>query len=202
VHAVRALAFAAALAAGLGLPAGSTQADELRQIDARVQATMDAFKAVIPAAYFDEAYGYAVLPSVKRIGFGLGGAWGRGLVLEAGKTTGYARFWQVTSGIQSGGRTVSLVVLIRDEEAMKEFRCNRVQFMGQAGFVVGGPGVLKTPAYDDGIAIFALNGFGLMVEATIAAGRFSVHPVSGTQSARAAPATAEADASSRCGDSS
>ncbi len=35
--------------------------------------------------YFEEAYGYAVLPSVTRIGLGFGGTYGRGLVVEGGK---------------------------------------------------------------------------------------------------------------------
>ncbi len=156
-------------------------------LDRRTADAIERLRADVPDRYFDEAYGYAVLPGVKRLGAGLGAAWGGGTLIEQGRVVpGRVRFWQATSGIQAGGSLVSLIVLFRDRDAMDAFRCNTVQFMGQAGISIGPVGVLKTPGYDSGVAIFATHRFGLMNEATIAVGKLSFHP----QDARARAACA------------
>jgi lipid-binding SYLF domain-containing protein len=147
-------------------------------LDARVQAAIAEFATRVPERYFADAWGYAVLPSVKRAGYGLGAAWGRGLLFENGAPGGEVRFWQVTSGIQIGARATSMIVFVRDADAMRELRANRVQFMGQAGLTpfVGGPA--KSPAYDSGVAVFVLNRMGVMAEASIAVGRLAVRQAS------------------------
>jgi lipid-binding SYLF domain-containing protein len=142
-------------------------------IDRNVERALATFRERVPPRYFDEAYGYVVLPSVKRVGLGLGGAWGRGVVFEQGVPVGRVRLWQLTSGIQTGARAMSLIVFFRDEVAMTAFRENRLLFFGQAGFAVFGLGYTRTPAYRSEVAVFSVDRFGLMIEATIAGGRIA-----------------------------
>lgn len=170
------------LAAMLLLNAGPTRAwepDPGSPVERRVAAAAARFEARLPERYFSEAFGYVVLPTVKRFGFGLGGAWGQGLAFVGGELAGRARFWQLTSGIQFGGRSVAMIVLFRDEAAWTEFTEGRTQFMGQAGAALLGVGRSATPAYDSGVAIFTLSRFGLMAEATVAVGRLSYRAAEG-----------------------
>lgn len=149
--------------------AAADSGEHLRRLETRAAAALDEFRAVLPALYFNDAYAYAVLPLVIRFGVGLGGAFGRGVLYEHGRPTGRVRYWQTTSGVQAGARAVSLIVLFRDAAALEEARAHGVRFMGQAGIAVATVGALKTPGYSSGVAVFARDRFGFMMEATIAA---------------------------------
>ena len=67
----------------------------------RVTETIDVFKkseAVQP--FFDDAYGYAVFPTVGKGGIVIGGAYGSGRVYKQGKITGTATLAKVRVGFQ------------------------------------------------------------------------------------------------------
>ena len=83
--------------------------------------------------YFEQAYGYAILPSVTRVGFGFGGAYGKGIVVEGDNAIGITKFWQFTSGIQAGAKNFSMIVFFKDKEALDYFKTGDLQFMGEAG---------------------------------------------------------------------
>lgn len=123
--------------------------------------------------YFADAYGYAVLPSIGRIGAGFGGSYGKGLVIADDNLVGKTGFWQFTSGIQAGVKSFSMIVFFRDPEALDYFKKRKVQFLGQAGLTLGPVGVNGTPAYNDGVAIFTLTRFGLMGEFTVSGAKFT-----------------------------
>ena len=127
--------------------------------------------------YFQEAYGYAILPSVTRIGFGFGGAYGKGLLIEANSAVGVTKFWQFTSGIQAGAKNFSMIVFFKDKEAVDNFKAAEIQFLGQAGLAFATVGVAGTPAYNDGVALVTLTNVGLMGEFTISGARFTYKPL-------------------------
>ena len=133
--------------------------------------------------FFDEAYGFAILPSVGRVGAGFGGAYGRGLVVEGERTIGTTSFWQFTSGIQAGARWFSMVILFKDEKALEDYKSGRLQFLGQAGVAAGPWGAAGTPAYNGGVAIFAVTRFGVMAEFTVSGARFTFKPISSAEPA-------------------
>ena len=58
-----------------------------------VQVTIANFKKADSTMkiYFDNAYGYAVFPSVGKGGYFLGGGYGKGLVFEQGDVIGYCQ---------------------------------------------------------------------------------------------------------------
>ena len=126
--------------------------------------------------YFDLAYGYAVFPSVTRVGLGFGGAYGKGIVIDGDTAVGTSKYWQFTSGIQAGARNFSMIIFFKDKEALEYFQSGKTQFMGQAGLAFANVGVAGTPGYNDGVAVVTMTRFGLMAEFTISGAYFSYKP--------------------------
>lgn len=127
--------------------------------------------------FFEDAYAFAIFPSVTRVGFGYGGAVGRGFVIEGDTIIGTTRFWQFTSGIQAGARNFSMIILFKDKAALENYKIGKLQFMGQAGLAAGKAGVAGTPAFNDGVAIFTVTRLGLMGEFTISGAKLTFKPV-------------------------
>jgi len=129
------------------------------------------------SAYFDQAYGYAILPGITRVAVGFGGAYGRGLVIEQDSLIGRTGFSQFTGGIQLGAKHFSMIVFFKDSDALEQYKGGRVRFLGQAGIDVLTVGVSGTPAYNEGVAIFAMTKLGLMAEFSYSGARFSYTPI-------------------------
>ena len=123
-------------------------------------------------SYFDEAYGYAILPSVGKGAMGIGGAHGKGLVYEQGEIVGETVMTQVTLGFQWGGQAYSEVLFFEDRKAMKTFKRSKIEFAGQASAVAVTAGASADIAYKDGIAVFTMAKGGLMYEASIGGQKF------------------------------
>jgi lipid-binding SYLF domain-containing protein len=164
------------LASRVALADWTPDASDPRQVNAAEEVARIREEIPRSARFFDEAYGYVILPAVTRIGFGFGGAYGRGVVVEGDEAIGSASFWQFTSGIQAGGKYFSMIVFFRDQQALEYFKTNRVQFKGQAGLALATWGVAGTPAYNSGVAIITRNRFGLMGEFTISGAQFRYQP--------------------------
>lgn len=172
-----AMVVAATLVTG---PAGAewqADSDDRRQVKAA--RAIASIRDRIPASqsYLEDAYGFAILPSVTRLGFGFGGAYGRGLVVEADAVIGTTGYWQFTSGIQAGARNFSMIILFRDKAALEEYKAGKTQFMGQAGLALANVGVAGTPAYNDGVAIFTVTRLGIMGEFTVSGAKFTFKPL-------------------------
>jgi len=131
--------------------------------------------------FFEDAYGMAVFPSVTRLGFGFGGAVGKGFVIEGDTIIGTTRFWQFTSGIQAGVRNFSMVILFKDKEALDYYKQGKAQFIGQAGLAVANKGIAGTPTFNDGVAIFTVTRMALMGEFTISGAKMTYRPLPGTE---------------------
>lgn len=122
--------------------------------------------------YFEQAYGYAIIPGITRIGIGFGGAYGRGVVIEQDEAIGRTSFAQFTSGIQLGAKYFSMIIFFKDMEALEAYKLSKVQFLGQIGIDLATVGVSGTPSYNEGVALFAMTRLGLMGEFTISGARF------------------------------
>ena len=53
-----------------------------------IETTLDNFRTAGAGDFIDEAYGYAIFPSIGKCGIGLGGANGKGSVYRGGEQTG------------------------------------------------------------------------------------------------------------------
>jgi lipid-binding SYLF domain-containing protein len=151
--------------------------DDRRQVNATN--AIGQFRERIPGTemYFDEAYAFAILPSVTRIAFGFGGAYGSGIVIDGADLIGTTRFYQFTGGIQGGARNFSMIIFFKDKEALEYYKTGKLQFMGQAGIAVATAGVASTPAYNEGVAIFTVTRLGLMLDFSYSGARFTYQPL-------------------------
>jgi lipid-binding SYLF domain-containing protein len=178
-----------------GLQSSLSQASEVKNLSG----TIDVFKQspqVQP--YFENAYGYAVFPTVGKGGLGIGGAYGEGQVYCGGKVTGKTRLVKLSIGWQAGGQVYSQIIFFQDKRAYDEFTTGEFAFDAQASAVAITAGVQaqagstgatasatagpKTGAqaatnYSKGMAIFIHAKGGLMYEAAIAGQKFSFDPL-------------------------
>ena len=154
-------------------------ADPSDKVQVKASASVTAFRDSIPRTgpFFEEAYGYAIYPSITRIGFGFGGAYGKGVVVAGDNVSGHSKYWQFTSGIQAGAKNFSMIIFFRDREALEYFQQGKTQFMGQAGIAVGTLGAAGTPGYNDGVAVITMTRLGLMGEFTVSGAKFSYKPI-------------------------
>lgn len=148
--------------------------------------------------YFENAYGYAVFPTIGKGGLGIGGAYGKGQVYRGGKVTGTTKLMKVSVGFQAGGQAFSQMIFFQDKRAYDEFTSGQFAFDAQASAVAITAGVQaqagstgatagasagpKTGAYAEtsyykGMAIFVHTKGGLMYEAAIAGQKFSFKPL-------------------------
>ena len=122
--------------------------------------------------FFDEAYGYAIYPSVTRGGFMLGGGYGKGIVIEAGSFVGYSSQWRASVGFQLGIQNQAQIIFFRDAQTLHAFQHSRLEFNGQASFSVLTFGAAFDPGFNPRVAIFSLTRAGLMFELSAAAAKY------------------------------
>jgi lipid-binding SYLF domain-containing protein len=149
------------------------------KVQVKAAAAIDRLRERVPRtqAYFEQAYAFAIFPSVTRIGLGFGGAYGKGIVIEGDSLVGRSKYKQFTSGIQAGARNFSMIVFFKDREALEYYQTGKTQFMGQAGIALGSFGAAGTPAYNEGVAVATVTRLGLMGEFTISGAKFTYEPV-------------------------
>lgn len=148
-------------------------------------------------AFFGDAFGYAVFPTIGKGGIGLGGAFGKGQVYRKGKITGTVSMIKLSAGFQLGGQAFSEIIFFQDQRAYEEFTSGTFEFDATASAVVitagaqaqigtGGntAGVTLGPAtahqqatrYTRGMAVFIKAIGGLMYEAALGGQTFIFKP--------------------------
>ena len=162
------------LVVGLMACSGWNPKEEAR-INPDVTETISRFKQRDPGIqrFFDEAYGYAVFPTIGKGAVGLGGAYGRGQVFEKGSLVGTSKMAQVTIGFQWGGQAYSELVFFKDKTALDRFKSGKLEFSAQASAVAITLGASATADYENGVAVFTMTKGGLMYEASIGGQSFS-----------------------------
>ncbi len=148
--------------------------------------------------YFDNAYGYAVFPTVGRGGLVVGGSYGKGQVYENDRVVGHASLAKLSIGFQLGGQAFSEIIFLQDKRAFDEFISGRFEFDATASAVVivlgaqaqagtagssasAGTGPASTRqveyGYNKGMAVFLHPLGGLMYEASIGGQKFKYTPL-------------------------
>lgn len=153
------------------------QEDEAKQTASNneVAETIANFKAKDPKlkVFFDQAYGYAVFPTVGKGGIGIGGAYGKGKVYRQGTYIGNTSLTQVTIGFQLGGQAYSELIFFKDKAALNRFTEGNFELGAQASAVAVTAGAAANADYSDGVAIFTMAKGGLMYEASVGGQKFS-----------------------------
>ena len=144
----------------------------------KAEETMAAFKAKDSKfeIYFEDAYGYAVFPSVGKGAFVVGGAHGSGTAFEQGEPIGKARITQLTIGFQAGGQAYRQIIFFETQEDLQRFKDNKIEFAAQASAVAVNEGASTNLAYNDGVAVFTMTKGGLMYEASLGGQQLTYKP--------------------------
>ena len=128
-------------------------------------------------AYFDNAYGYAIFPSVGKAGLGFGGARDTdGKVYEQGVYIGDASLTEFNVGFQIGAQSFSEIIFFEDKESLTDFTESRYEFDAGASSVAASAGAATNADYDRGVAVFTRANGGLMVEASVGGQKFNYYP--------------------------
>jgi lipid-binding SYLF domain-containing protein len=119
------------------------------------------------------SYGYAIFPSVGKGGFGVGGAYGQGILYEQGEFAGYCDLTQASIGFQLGGQTYTEIIIFENKEATDYFKSGNFAFDAQVTAVALKSGAGANAKYSAGVAIFTMDEGGLMYEASVGGQKFS-----------------------------
>ena len=160
--------------------------------------TIKVFKAAPEVQlFFNNAYGYAVFPTIGKGGIGIGAGYGTGQVYRQGKVTGTSKMAQVSIGFQLGGQAYSEIIFFQDKRAYSEFTAGNFEFDATASAVAitagaqasastkgntagasAGPatGTQAKTTYRKGMAVFVHTKGGLMYEAAIGGQKFIFEP--------------------------
>jgi lipid-binding SYLF domain-containing protein len=121
------------------------------------------------------AHGYAVFPSAARAAAVLGVTYGKGVVFVKDRVVGYAGMVQLTAGLQLGGSTLHVLVLLEDEAALERFKAGKISFAASASATLVKAGAIagRSPA---GLRVFVYSEGGEMLEASLGAQTFRFFP--------------------------
>lgn len=165
----------------LGITAGCTawDPDGATNLHKNAADTIEAFHNRDPGMqrFFDNAYAYAVFPTVGKGGMGIGGAYGDGLVYRGGKAIARTSLTQVTVGLQLGGQTYHEMIFFRDKNAFERFKSGQLKLSAQLSAVAVTTGASADASYEQGVAVFTLAKGGLMYEASVGGQHFSYEPL-------------------------
>ena len=128
------------------------------------------------AGFFESAHAWAVFPTIGKGGALVGGAFGRGVLFENGRATGFCKVTQADIGLQLGGQSFSEIVFFKDDWALSRFKRGELAFSAQASAVAATEGAAVQADYKDGVAVFSMVRGGLMFEAAIGGQGFEFEP--------------------------
>lgn len=149
-------------------PATALQAASATEIDAKVQQALKAFYRTTSAGreLAGKSVGMLVFPEVYKAGFGIGGEYGEGALLEGGRATGYYSIAAASIGLQFGAQVKSEIILFMTSDALRQFKASDGWEAGVDGSValvtLGAGGEIDTQNIHDPIIGFIFSNKGLM----------------------------------------
>jgi lipid-binding SYLF domain-containing protein len=122
------------------------------------------------------SYGYVVFPEIGKGGAVVGAAWGRGVMFEQGRPTGFVELNQGSIGAQLGGQTFAELIVLQDARAAERIRSGTFEIGGNVSAVVLKAGAAKSATFTDGVAVFQMPRGGMMVELSVAGQKLNYEP--------------------------
>jgi lipid-binding SYLF domain-containing protein len=139
--------------------------------------------------FFDNAWGYAVFPTVGEGALIAGGAHGKGLVYKTmrisgvmhpyqakGKIVGRSKLSQGTVGLQAGGQAYSEIIFFKDKAAFESLKDGKLKLAAKASAIAATAGASADAAYEGGVAVFTMGKGGLMLQAAIGGQEITFEP--------------------------
>lgn len=170
--------FALTAAAVLGTPATAFAASAV-EIDARADAALDRLTAAAPEAQtlLDQAAGVLIFPRVIKVGIGVGGEYGEGVLRIDGNATEYFSTAAGSVGFQLGAQAKAQFLLFMTDAALADFRRADGWEVGGDGSVtllkIGAGGSVNTANVRDPVVGFVLADRGLMYDLSLAGTKIS-----------------------------
>ncbi|HEY6193022.1 MAG TPA: lipid-binding SYLF domain-containing protein [Bacteroidota bacterium] len=147
--------------------------DESAAVLATAQTNDPTFTKVL-----NDAYGYAVFPSIGKGAIGVGGAYGKGVLYGKGTARGYCAMTQASIGLSLGGQKYAEIIAFTTKEAFDNFKTGNFAFDAQVTVVALKSGASANAKYTNGVAVFTLDEAGLMYEASVGGQKFSYQAMS------------------------
>jgi lipid-binding SYLF domain-containing protein len=150
-----------------------------KEIDSEANEALKLFSKHVKGAreFLNAAKGVVVIPNIVKAGLGVGGQYGEGALRIGGKTVAYYSLAAGSVGVQIGAQKTNLVLVFRQDEALKKFRGGSGWKAGVDGSVAlidtGAGKSLDTMNVNDPIVAFLFGQQGLMVSATIEGAKFT-----------------------------
>lgn len=127
--------------------------------------------------FINQAAGYLVFPRVIKVGIGVGGETGEGVLRVGGQTVDYYRTTSGSIGFQLGAQAKSIVIAFMTKEALQKFRESEGWKVGVDGSValidLGAGKTIDTDNIRDPVVGFIFGSKGLMYNLTLEGSKFS-----------------------------
>jgi len=149
------------------------------KLDKDADAAVVTFRNEVNGAdvFLNQAAGYLVFPRVIKVGIGIGGETGEGVLRVGGKTVDYYRTSAGSIGFQLGAQAKSIVIAFMTKEALDKFRNSSGWKVGVDGSValidLGAGKTLDSDNIRDPVVGFIFGSKGLMYNLTLEGSKFS-----------------------------
>lgn len=163
----------------MGLSPMASFAKTAKEINSEVNGALKLFSQHVKGSkeFFQSAKGVLIIPNIVKAGLGVGGEYGEGALRIGGKTVEYYSIAAGSVGLQIGAEKMNLILVFRQDEALKKFRTSSGWKAGvdaSVAFVdVGAGKSLDTMNVKDPIVAFVFGQKGAMAGATIEGAKFT-----------------------------
>lgn len=174
INALRMIAMVAAL-----LFSAVTLAASAEKIDRESNKALRVFKEDVQGSevFLNQAAGFLVFPRVIKVGIGIGGETGEGVLRVGGTTVDYYRTTSGSFGLQLGAQAKSIVIVFMTNEALNKFRNAEGWKVGVDGSValidIGAGKTIDSQNVSDPVVGFIFGSKGLMYNLTLEGTKFS-----------------------------
>lgn len=157
----------------------TSDAKTATEIEAEVKEALKLFSQHVRGGkeFLNSAKGVLVIPNIIKAGLGVGGQYGEGALRIGEKTVDYYSIAGGSVGFQIGAQKMNLILVFRQDEALKKFRTSagwKAGVDGSVAFIdVGAGKSLDTMNANDPIVAFLFAQKGLMASATIEGAKFT-----------------------------
>lgn len=157
----------------------SVLAASAAELDSAADKTLVTFREDVNGAdvFLNQAAGYLVFPRVIKVGIGIGGETGEGVLRVGGTTVDYYRTSAGSFGFQLGAQAKAIVIAFMTPESLEKFRNASGWKAGVDGSIalidMGGGKAIDTHNIKDPVVGFVFDSAGLMFNLTLEGSKFS-----------------------------
>lgn len=154
-------------------------AAQRKAIDSAADSALDRLFKEVPGSQdlVKSAQGVLVFPTFVSAGFIVGGAHGRGVMREGGKSTGYFSMTEGSFGWLAGAQSQAVFILFMTEDALKQFKASNGWTAGVDGSVAvlsaGANAQVTTQTAQQPVVGYVLTNAGLMANVSVNGSRIT-----------------------------